>query len=338
MKRTLTLALIGTLFCTVARSQTTDLVLFADDASKFTLLVDGEVKNDIPASRVIATGIRNETPVLVIRFEDPSIPQIRKSGFYEMGKEYTIMVTTNKKGERTLRLTGQAELGTAANAAPAPARPAEFVDDDPASSKVSTTAPLTLADETEQVTTVTTVKEGGTTGGGENMQINMAVNGVNLNMGVNIEDGMEGGSTSMTTTTTTTTTSRSGSVSGTSATKVPATPVKETEMYRMPGYSGPIGCAMPMGSSEFAEARKGVESQSFEDTRLSMAKQIGRDRCFSAEQVRSMMAAFNFEDTRLEFAKYAYDRTHDLGNYYKVNEAFQFSSSVDELNEYLGSR
>ncbi len=337
MIRTLTLLMIGTLACSVARSQTSDLVFFADDGSKFTLLVDGDVKNEAPASRVIATGIRNESPVVIIRFEDPAIPQLKKSGFYEMGKEYTIMVTTNKKGERTLRMTGQAELGTAAKAEPAVARPVDFVDY-PASTRTTTTAPLTVADEDHQVTTVTTVKETSGTTGGENVQINMGVNGVNLNMGVNIDDGMDGGD-SMTTTTTTTTTTRTSSTSSATATK-PTTPVavKETEVYRMPGYSGPIGCAMPMGGSEFAEAKKGVEAQGFEDTRLTMAKQIGRDRCFSSDQVRSMMGAFSFEDTRLEFAKFAYDRTHDLGNYYKVNEAFSFSSSVDELNEYVGSR
>lgn len=336
MIRTLTLFIVGLLVSTVALSQTSDLVFFADDGSKFTLLVDGDVKNESPAGRVIATGIRNESPVIIIRFEDPSIPQIRKSGFYEMGKEYTIMVTTNKKGERTLRLTGQAELGTAAKAAPAVARPVDFVDD-PASSRTTTTAPLTLAEDDEQVTTVTTVKETSGSTGGENVQINMGVNGVNLNMGVNIDDDMDGGS--MTTTTTTTTTTRTSSTNSAAATK-PSTPVavKETEVYRMPGYSGPVGCAMPMGGSEFTEAKKGVEAQGFEDTRLTMAKQIGRDRCFSSDQVRSMMGAFSFEDTRLEFAKFAYDRTHDLGNYYKVNEAFSFSSSVDELNEYVGSR
>ena len=47
---------------------------------------------------------------------------------------------------------------------------------------------------------------------------------------------------------------------------------------------------------------------------------------------------FSFEDSKLDFAKYAYERTYDIDNYYKVNDAFTFESSVDELNEYIQAR
>jgi len=50
------------------------------------------------------------------------------------------------------------------------------------------------------------------------------------------------------------------------------------------------------------------------------------------------MNTFSFEDTKLEFAKYAYERTYDIGNYYKLNDAFSFESSIEELNEYTQGR
>ncbi len=106
----------------------------------------------------------------------------------------------------------------------------------------------------------------------------------------------------------------------------------------MPGYSGAIGCAWPMNGSEFADAKKSIEDKSFEETKATMAKQIGRDRCFTVDQVKSVMNVFSFEDTKLDFAKYAYDRTYDISNYYKVNDVFTFDSSIDELNKYVGSR
>jgi hypothetical protein len=40
----------------------------------------------------------------------------------------------------------------------------------------------------------------------------------------------------------------------------------------------------------------------------------------------------------LDFAKFAYDHTYDIGNYYKVNDVFSFESSVDELDQYIRSR
>jgi hypothetical protein len=49
------------------------------------------------------------------------------------------------------------------------------------------------------------------------------------------------------------------------------------------------------------------------------------------------MSIFDFEATRLDFAKYAYGRTFDIGNYYKVNDVFDFETSISDLNAYINS-
>jgi hypothetical protein len=197
----------------------------------------------------------------------------------------------------------------------------------------------------DQVTTVVVVEEEPMEGGsGENININMGVNGMGINMTVKMDEGVGTAPTTARTTTRTTTTTTTTSAAAATARPQPTpaapapAPVKEPEVYRMPGYSGPIGCGMPMSSTEFADARKSIESKSFEETKMTMAKQIGRDRCFTVDQVKSVMGTFSFEDSKLEFAKYAYDRTHDIGNYYKLNDAFTFESSVDDLNTFLESR
>ena len=341
MERIITLIFAAILIAGNTFSQTCDLVFFTDDGTKFTLIVDGDVKNPAPATRVVATGIRTETPVIMVKFEDASIPQIKKPGYFELGKEYTVMITTNKKGERVLRPTGEAALGTAAANEPAPAKPTNFVEDAPASTTQTTTTTTGITGGTDQVTTITTVEETDEMGGSENVNFNMGVNGMGVNMNVQVTDGTgttTGSSTTRTTTThtTTTTTTSGSSTSGTGTTT--ATPVKEPEVYRMPGYSGPIGCAWPMTSTEFADAKASIESKGFEESKMTMAKQIGRDRCFTVDQVKGIMSSFGFEDTRLDFAKFAYDRTYDIGNYYKVNDAFSFESSIDELNSYIQSR
>lgn len=335
MKKLSSLVLTAAFSSTIAFAQTSDLVFFTDDGSKFTLIVDGDVKNPAPATRVVATGIRTESPMVMVKFEDASIPQIRKPGYFPLGKEYTIMVTTNKKGERVLRPTGEAELGTAARSEPVKPDPATFRADPPAST-TSTTAHTTGVDHTvnaagvQQTTTVTVTENGG--GSGENMNVNMGVNGVGINMNVGFTDGTTTQSTTTRTTTTHTTSTTMAEVEDTPA------PVRAVEVYRMPGYTGPIGCAMPMSASEFNEAKASIESKGFEETKMTMARQIARDRCFSVDQVKSIMGLFGFEDTKLEFAKFAYDHTHDIGNYYKVNDAFGFETSIEELNEYIKSR
>ena len=105
--------------------------------------------------------------------------------------------------------------------------------------------------------------------------------------------------------------------------------------YEMPGYTGEIGCPYPMSDSDFQNVKKTISSKSFEDSKLSIAKQVTSANCLFSSQVNEIMHLFSFEATRLDFAKFAYRYIFDVGNYYKVNEAFQFESSTTELNKYI---
>lgn len=334
MLRLSTLALFGTLSLAGVRAQTSDLVVFSDMGEKFTLVVDGEEKNTTPASRVEAKGIVNATPLVVVRFADAAIAPLKQNTWMEPGKLYTVKITTNKKGERVLRMQGMTEQGTTTSTeAPAPTN---FVDDTPG------TQTSTGGGEGTHVESTTTVTEtSGTTG--ENVNMNVGINGVGINMNVGVNDGMGGTST---TTTTTTTTSSSSSTTNSNAKltnnatvkEKPATTAVKEPAYSMPGYNGPIGCAYPMNDTEFADASKSIESKGFEESKMTLAKQIGKDRCFTVAQVKGIMGLFGFEDSKLDFAKFAYDHVYDKGNYYKVNDAFSFESSIDELNKYIEGR
>ncbi|HQW85806.1 MAG TPA: DUF4476 domain-containing protein [Flavobacteriales bacterium] len=325
--------LVAALFLSaLADAQTSDLVLFTDDGVKFTLVVDGDVKNEKPAARVVATGIRNETPMVLVRFEDLSIPEVRKQGYFPLGKEYTVMVTTNKKGEKVFRPTGEAALGTAAGALviDEKPRPVGFQDDEP----TSVTNPGGSTGTTVVITEQTSTTAPGT---GENVNMTVGFNGLGVNMNVNVNDPVLGTSaTSTTTTTTTTTTTIITDID--EPVQTTATRPAEPPVYTMPGYTGRVGCPWPMSSGEFADAKSSISSKSFEDTRMSVAKQVATDRCFTVDQVKGIMELFSFEETKLDFAKFAYDHTFDLSNYFKLNDAFTFESSVDELNAYIRGR
>jgi hypothetical protein len=106
----------------------------------------------------------------------------------------------------------------------------------------------------------------------------------------------------------------------------------------LPGYTGPVGCPVPLSNTEFADLSQTISSKSFEESKMTIAKQVLRDRCMFVTQVKQVMMQFSFEQTRLDFAKFAYERTYDIGNYFKVNDAFTFESSIDDLNEYIDSR
>jgi hypothetical protein len=81
-----------------------------------------------------------------------------------------------------------------------------------------------------------------------------------------------------------------------------------------------------------------IKGISFDNQRLSTARQAVQRANITARGVRDIIRTFSFESNRLEFAKFAYDYTCDKQNYFVVNEAFSFNTSITNLNQYLQSR
>lgn len=204
------------------------------------------------------------------------------------------------------------------------------------------------------VTTTTSTTT--STGTGEAMNMGVNMNGMGINVNVNITDPMMNGTTTTTTTTTTTSSSTSYTSSGTSSNVNvygdPAVGMNTTTStsytttgtpdanYTTTNYSNSntsTACYNAMAASDFSSAKKSIESKSFEDKKLTVAKQVLDANCMNTDQVKEVMDLFTFEDNKLNWAKYAYKKTTDPKNYYKINDGFTFEASIDELNEYISS-
>lgn len=98
-----------------------------------------------------------------------------------------------------------------------------------------------------------------------------------------------------------------------------------------------MNCQFAMNQNDFVNAKKTIESQSFEDSKLTIAKQIAMSNCLFSSQVKEIIELFNFENSRLDFAKTAYSKVFDANNYYIINESFKFQSSIAELNKYIST-
>lgn len=331
MLRSITLAFWTLALLTGLKAQTSDIIVFSEAGEKFTLVIDGAVQNEEPATRVEARGIRNTTPMLVVNFADASMPALKQNGWMEHGQEYTMVITTNRKGAKVLRLRGQVAQGTSAAQPAVKAAPAEFRDDVSAPAATHDVV-VTDVPATVKSTTTTTVTEDGADGG---VSMSIDINGMGMNVAVKDGTGNTTTSTTTTTTTTTTTSSSDQSTMRSHHRSVPdrAVPTPETTETVVAD-----GCGAPMTGSDFESAKSSIASKGFEDTKLTLAKQIIGGNCLSSEQVKTVMGLFGFEDTKLDFAKFAYDHVSDRKNYYKVNDAFGFSSSIDDLNEYIQSR
>jgi hypothetical protein len=55
----------------------------------------------------------------------------------------------------------------------------------------------------------------------------------------------------------------------------------------------------------------------------------------SSDQVVQICNLFSFEESKLAFAKHAYRYCTDPNNYFKVNNVFSFSTSKEDLSEFI---
>lgn len=90
-----------------------------------------------------------------------------------------------------------------------------------------------------------------------------------------------------------------------------------------------------MDPATFNDAKSSIVASSFENTKLSTAKTILGTNLVSTDQVIEICNLFSFENTKLEFAKFAYNKTVDRNNYFKVGNVFSFSSSKEDLNNFI---
>ncbi len=296
-------------------AQTSNAIFFAENGEHFNLVLNGILQNEKAETNVKLTGLNAPSYKTRVIFEDKSLGMVDYTlNFVDMGAEVTYAIRKNNKGAYVIRYVSEIPLAQAP-----PSAPNQTVI-------VYSTAPAVGG-------STTTTRQSTTTSSGhpDNVSINMGVNvdgtGGGLNMNIS---GMDGNMESTSTTTTTTT------HTSTTTYQEPPPPV-QTVVY-VDGYNGKVGCPVPMSRGDFDSFKSSLGSKSFEDSKMTMAKQVLNNNCLTSSQVREVMGLFTFEQTKLDFAKYAYGHTYDIGNFYKVNDAFGFESSIDDLNNYINAQ
>jgi len=300
------------------KAQTSNAIFFSENGERFNLVLNGILQNEKAETNVKLTGLNAPTYKTRILFADKTLGYVDYTlNFINMGAEVTYTIKKNSKGAYVVRYVSEVPL---AQAPPASPNQAVIV--------YSTPPPLGSSTTTTHQTTTTT------SGSPDNVSINMGVNADGMGGGVSMNvSGMNGNMES--TSTTTTTTTHTTSTTYQEPAPVAAPPA---QVVYVDGYNGKIGCPVPMSRGDFESFKGSLSSKSFEDSKMTLAKQVLNNNCLTSSQVREIMSLFSFEQTKLDFAKYAYGHTYDLGNFYKVNDAFGFESSIDELNEYINAQ
>ena len=100
-----------------------------------------------------------------------------------------------------------------------------------------------------------------------------------------------------------------------------------------PAPAGPVA----MDAQSFGDMVNSISNASFEDTKLSTAKTILASNFLTTDQVMQVCKLFSFEDSKVAFAKFAYSKTVDPNNYYKVANVFDFDADKQALNAFISN-
>jgi len=172
---------------------------------------------------------------------------------------------------------------------------------------------LTLSISAQTIMTQTTTT---------NTPANNGVN-INMNMGEGTSIKMNIGNTQQQTTTQTT---------------IITNRAPQTAVVYVTGYSGKVGCTPPVSEQRFNQMINSVKNQSFSDDKQRVTKQIVKSNCMTVDQLVDLLNEFSFDDGKLDTAKFAYNYIYDVENYFKVFDVFSFSSSGEELEQYINDR
>lgn len=104
----------------------------------------------------------------------------------------------------------------------------------------------------------------------------------------------------------------------------------------VPGYEGAVGCVPPVTPERYENMLHAVRKQAFDESKLRVAKQIiKQNSCMTVNQLIGILRLLDFEKNKLDLAKFAYNYVYDIENYYKVNNVFDFDSSIKKLDAYI---
>ena len=322
----LLLTFISTSIISVA--QNCNAVFFTQDGTKFQVVLNGILQNQDFDTNVKVTGLSYDAGYKVtINFEDRGIAPLNKSIFMmEDNSEFSYEITRNRKGVLVLR------VGSVVPIAQAPKTPKQSEVSYTTTAPTSTQVQSNVGADVQITETTTTTTTKGANGENISMGINMGELGMNVNVNINDDAFNTGGNVQTTTKTTVTTTS---SQSGNFNTNTNQTTAQQPLSIREEPKQG---CFQAASSTDFNNGVNSIKKQSFTDSQMKVAKTFTRNNCLSVNQIKKVMEIFSFEDSKLEYAKFAYDFCVDKNNYFQLSDAFKFSSSSDDLNDFLDTK
>lgn len=306
MRKTLFIALL--LFPFALLAQNAAITVYTDHLPSFKVYLNGELQNADAQQVVKCFALQHASYKVRVVFDKPGMAEIRKNIFPEEGQVQTFELLADKKKGTRMRLASMAA----------------YVPDAPVGTIVMPVAPPAPNGEPAPTTTIINQTTINNTIAVNSQGVGNTVNVVTENQQKSEQELRQD--------------EIHGSPAGDHRGDGHGRGEGERDRDEMPGYHGKYGCHHPMHPQDFDRAMQSISSKKFDDTRLTIAKQVVEANCLTANQVKQLLQLFTFEQNKLEMAKFAYRHTIDQDNYFLLNDAFTFESTIDELVGYIKSQ
>lgn len=301
----------------ISMAQPAALNVFSD-GEPFQVSVDGKNINNKPETSVTAYDITAENIRVLITLPNQNNLTIKQAIMVRPGKLMKVLVKQKDNGKWITRYQGEAPLPQKTEAAQETVETETVTINSTTEDQVQINANINVT-ENGDVESISTTVNGAEDG--ESVSINASFDGNNVNMTV--------------TESSSTTTTTGGNMTGNATVTINTTTSETTSSSNNEQVAQTSGGCVPMSSVDFNSAKNSISSKDFEDSKITMAKQIIKANCLKAEQIKQIMKVMEYEDSRLEISKFAYQYCYDKNNYFKVNDAFEYELTIDELNEYI---
>lgn len=93
-----------------------------------------------------------------------------------------------------------------------------------------------------------------------------------------------------------------------------------------------------MDEATFTTFLTKMKDKSMDDQKLVFVKSTMKNNWFTTDQVLQMIQTFSFENNKVDFAKVIWHKTTDKGSFFKIYDAFTFSSSEKSVQEYVDAQ
>jgi hypothetical protein len=94
-------------------------------------------------------------------------------------------------------------------------------------------------------------------------------------------------------------------------------------------------CKTVVDSTEFVKFKNNISLQDFDDAKITIISNSLETKCFSCEQIKTLLELFSFEEDKISIAKKAYGHVFDPHKFEVIYTVFEFDSSKNEIKQHI---